>query len=111
MASQEKVGARIRQCRERAGLTQGELGRRWGGRSHAAISDIEHGKARVSADELPDLAQILDVRMNQLLGDAPAARTFHRRSPSEDEGDTHAMKTAEEEFKRLVRSMAESRHR
>jgi|SRR5947209_16079026 len=64
------VGSRIREARKMAGLSQGQLAKLM--KLHRpAISEIEAGNRRVSADELARLAEFLDVSVGWIVGEAP----------------------------------------
>ncbi|MBI5670655.1 MAG: helix-turn-helix transcriptional regulator [Chloroflexi bacterium] len=58
----KQFGARIRQARERLGMTQEELAER-SDKDQRAISEYENGKRRLSAIDLPVLAKVLNVPM------------------------------------------------
>jgi len=61
------VGQRIRRCRQAAGLSQAELGRRLGV-TRQAMCRIEHGLVRLSAaNRLYEIARMLGVRMEDLM--------------------------------------------
>lgn len=53
-------GERIRQARERLGISQEELARLIS-KDQAAISEYENGKRKLSAVDLPALAEVLEV--------------------------------------------------
>ena len=74
----EQLGKRIRHFREKAGISQDELGRRvFVNNIH--ISNIETGKKAPSIDLLIELANALEVSADDLLVDSLA---FHRRHSS-----------------------------
>ncbi|MBZ0285238.1 MAG: helix-turn-helix transcriptional regulator [Anaerolineae bacterium] len=54
------LGERIRIARERRGLSQEEFAARIS-RDQRAVSEYEHGKRRISVNELPLFAVVLDV--------------------------------------------------
>jgi transcriptional regulator with XRE-family HTH domain len=54
------LGQRIRQARERIGLSQEEFAARIS-KDQRAISEYEHGKRRISVTDLPLIARVLDV--------------------------------------------------
>jgi len=56
----ELLGQRIRQARERKGLSQEEFAALIS-RDQRAVSEYEHGKRRIAATELPRIADVLDV--------------------------------------------------
>jgi transcriptional regulator with XRE-family HTH domain len=65
------VGARIREARKMAGLSQNQLAKLM--RLHRpAITEIEAGNRRVSAEELGRLAEFLDVSVGWIVGEAPS---------------------------------------
>lgn len=57
----QKIGQRIREAREGAGLSQKELAEKLDFGSATAISLIELGERRVSVEDLEKIAQILHV--------------------------------------------------
>jgi|GEM_PF-2372486 transcriptional regulator with XRE-family HTH domain len=61
------LGARLRQARLRAGLTQQELSRDRFSKSY--LSAVERGKIKPSIDALYELAELLNVSMAYLLGE------------------------------------------
>lgn len=61
-----KIGKRIRELREMLGLSQQDLARRLG-TSRPAISQIENGERKVSADELITLSAILNISVENLM--------------------------------------------
>jgi transcriptional regulator with XRE-family HTH domain len=64
------VGARIKEARKMAGLSQNQLAKMM--RLHRpAISEVEAGNRRVSAEELGRLAEFLDVSVGWIVGEAP----------------------------------------
>jgi transcriptional regulator with XRE-family HTH domain len=64
------VGARIREARKLAGLSQGQLAKLM--KMHRpTISEIEAGNRRVSAEELSGFGTICKVSIAFLTGDAP----------------------------------------
>ncbi len=54
------LGKKIRQARERCGLSQEELAAEMG-LGQRAISELENGRRRLAVTEVPQLASILDV--------------------------------------------------
>lgn len=68
---QTSVGALIASLRERQGWSQRALAR-WVGIDQSAVSRIEAGRRRLSADELQRFADALHVSADELLGAAPA---------------------------------------
>ena len=70
MTADEKMGARVRQARADAGVTQADLARLLGV-SRSALSMIETGKRRVTAVELGRLAALVDRPVNWFYREAP----------------------------------------
>ncbi len=64
------IAARIREARKSSGLSQGQIAKLMG-LHRPSISEIEAGNRRVSAEELSKLAELLDVTVAWLVGDAP----------------------------------------
>lgn len=56
----KELGQRIRQARERLGLSQDDFAELIE-RDQRAVSEYEHGKRRISVTELPKFAEALDV--------------------------------------------------
>jgi transcriptional regulator with XRE-family HTH domain len=94
MTSTEAIGRRVRLAREALGLSQTALGQLWGGRSHAAISDIERGKSHIPADELHDLARVLKTTPGALLDAGPTGGSFRRTTLSGEVQDDRATRRA-----------------
>lgn len=72
-ATEEKrleIGARLREARKMAGLSQGQVAKMLG-LHRPSVSEMEAGNRRVSADELTQLAEIYDVNLQWLTGAAP----------------------------------------
>ncbi len=64
------IARRLREARKMAGLSQLHVANMLG-LHRPAISEIESGGRRVSADELARLADIYDVSASWIVGDAP----------------------------------------
>jgi transcriptional regulator with XRE-family HTH domain len=76
------LGAAIRAARNRAGLTQEELGAQIG-KTPETVSNIERGKQTPTIETLAELARILKVPISELfdaVGDANALPDARRRS-------------------------------
>jgi len=67
-----RIGARIREARKISGLSQGQVAHMLN-LHRPAVSEIEAGNRRVSADELARMAEIFDVGIGWLLGVSPEA--------------------------------------
>jgi transcriptional regulator with XRE-family HTH domain len=68
-STRDMIGRRIREARKMAGLSQDQLAK-FLKLHRPAISEIEAGHRRVSAEELGLLAELLDVNVAWLLGEA-----------------------------------------
>jgi len=64
------IAERIREARKMAGLSQGQVAKILN-LHRPSVSQIEAGERRVSAEELGKLAEIFEVSMAWLVGDAP----------------------------------------
>lgn len=71
-AARDKIAARIREARKMAGLSQGQVAKLLG-LHRPAVSDIEAGNRRVSAEELAQMGELFDVNISWLIGEAPDA--------------------------------------
>ncbi len=69
-ARRAQIAARIREARTMAGLSQGQVARMLG-LHRPSISEIEAGNRRVTAEELARMAEMFDVSVAWLLGEAP----------------------------------------
>lgn len=84
----EKVlGNRVRESRERAGLSQGELATLIGV-ERTVVNKIENGLRRVTALELSDIASELKVRMATFFEEPVPALISHRSSQGLDTTDS-----------------------
>jgi len=68
MITQEELGQRLRQARERIGIKQDEVAIVLG-LDATAIAKIEHGKRRVGALELMRLVALYNVAISDMLAD------------------------------------------
>lgn len=68
----DPIGARLREARKLAGLSQGQVANMLG-LHRPSISEIEAGNRKVSAEELSDLCDIYDVSLDWVLGKTPSA--------------------------------------
>lgn len=62
------VGDRIRSAREAKGMTQLELAKKIGYTTTGAMSLIESGKRDLALDKVREIAKVLDVTPNWLMG-------------------------------------------
>ena len=66
--TQRTVGQRVRSLREQRGWTQAQLGKR-ADLDHTAVSRIEHDRVKPTRRTLRDIAQALDVPVEDLMGE------------------------------------------
>jgi len=64
------IPARLRAARENAGLSRGKVAKLMN-MHRPSISEMEAGNRCVSADELARLAELYDVKVTWILGEAP----------------------------------------
>ncbi|UIL81648.1 helix-turn-helix domain-containing protein [Escherichia coli] len=76
----KQLGARIAQARKEQQLTQTQLAEQLG-IAQQTMAHYEGGKLKVSAALLPQLAQILNLSLDELLG-LPAPRRSSKRGPA-----------------------------
>lgn len=69
-AASEPISARLRQAREQAGLSQGQVAKMLG-LHRPSVSEMEAGRRKVSAEELAKLAGIYGVRVSWLTSAQP----------------------------------------
>jgi transcriptional regulator with XRE-family HTH domain len=69
-AKRALIADRLKEARKLAGLSQGHVAKILG-LHRPSVSEMEAGNRRVSADELARLAEIYDVGVAWLLGEAP----------------------------------------
>ena len=93
-SSRDEIALRIREARKMAGLSQAQVAKRLG-IHRPSVTEIEAGNRRVSAEELAQMAEMFDVRVAWLVGDAPetlesndprvqlAARELNRLKPDD----------------------------
>ena len=73
-AQRELLGKRIREARERLGLSQEEFGAKIS-RTQFAVSEYENGKRRIYAHDLPKIARVLRVSINYFFDETDEADT------------------------------------
>ena len=75
-AKRAQIAERLREARKLAGLSQGHVARMLG-LHRPSVSEMESGNRRVSAEEVARLAEIYDVSVVWLLGEAPETLEPH----------------------------------
>lgn len=71
--SYAEIGQRVRELRERQGLTQVKLAKALG-TSQAALSQVEHGSRGLTVQQVVKLARMLGATPNEILGDGKRVR-------------------------------------
>ncbi|MBI3354181.1 MAG: helix-turn-helix transcriptional regulator, partial [Nitrospirae bacterium] len=66
MSIYKKIGHQIKELREKTGMSQDRLSQKMG-ISRPAVSQIESGERKISADELQKLSHIFHVSVDDLL--------------------------------------------
>jgi Zn-dependent peptidase ImmA (M78 family)/transcriptional regulator with XRE-family HTH domain len=84
---EKTLGVRVREARESAGLTQGELASRVN-LDRTAVNKIEGGIRKVTALELSDIATALGVRMASFFSEPIPALVSHRSAQGLDTADS-----------------------
>src|SRR5262249_41242643 len=100
LATWAAVGAKVATARERAGLTQRELGARLG-LHRSAITRVELGQRQLDALELARLAEVLGRSVEWFLTGPPAVIVSHRAGLSAD-ADVQRL---EDELERTARDV------
>jgi transcriptional regulator with XRE-family HTH domain len=78
------VGDRLRQMRERLGMTQGELAAKIGVHETTTVTLWENRKNRrnISSKHIRKVAQVLNIRVSELLGEASAEHAIPEQQPA-----------------------------
>jgi len=84
---EKMLGVRLREARERTGLSQGELGALVN-LDRTAVNKIESGVRKVTALELSEIAAALGVRMSSFFAEPIPALVSHRSSQGLDTADS-----------------------
>lgn len=71
----EQLGIRIRELRIERRLTQAEFAKKIGYKHPSIISEIESGKKGISAEKLPQIANVLGVEVNSLFFEEKLRKT------------------------------------
>ena len=98
-----QIAGRLKEARKLAGLSQGHVARMIG-LHRPSVSEIEAGNRRVSADELAQLAEIYDVSVAWLLGDAP--ETLDVQDPRLELAARELVKLKPDDLEHLLRLLA-----
>jgi transcriptional regulator with XRE-family HTH domain len=105
-AKRTQIAKRLREARKLAGLSQGHVAKMLG-LHRPSITEIEAGNRRVSADELARLAEIYDVNVAWLLGEAP--ETLDAQDPRLELAARELSKLKPDDLERLLKLLAAMR--
>ena len=97
------IAERLKEARKFAGISQGQVAKLLG-LHRPSISEIEAGNRRVSAHELSRLAEIYDVGVAWLLGDAPD--TLNAQDPRLELAARELTKLKPNDLDRLLKLLA-----
>jgi transcriptional regulator with XRE-family HTH domain len=100
------IAERIREARKQAGLSQGQVAKLMD-LHRPSVSEIEAGNRRVSAEELMKLAELFDVSVAWLVGDAP--ESVETNDPRVQLAARELKKLKPEDLERLLRLLASMR--
>jgi transcriptional regulator with XRE-family HTH domain len=100
------IAGRIREARKMAGLSQGQVAKLLG-LHRPSVSEIEAGNRRVSAGELARLAELFDVSVSWLLGEAEDS--VDPRDPKLQLAARELSKLKPDDLDRLLRLLAAMR--
>ena len=100
------IAERLKEARKLAGVSQGHVAKILG-LHRPSISEMEAGNRRVSADELARLAEIYDVGVAWLLGEAPD--TLDAQDPRLELAARELTKLKPDDLDRLLKLLAAMR--
>jgi transcriptional regulator with XRE-family HTH domain len=101
-----QIVERLKQARKLAGLSQGHVAKMLG-LHRPSVTEMESGNRRVSADELARLAEIYDVSVAWLLGEAP--ETIDTKDPRLELAARELSKLKSDDLDRLLKLLAAMR--
>ena len=102
-AKRAQIAERLKEARKLAGLSQGHVAKMLG-LHRPSVSEIEAGNRRVSADELARLAEIYDVSVVWLLGEAP--ETLDAQDPRLELAARELSKLKPDDLEHLLKLLA-----
>jgi transcriptional regulator with XRE-family HTH domain len=105
-AAKRALAKRLKEARKLAGLSQGQIAKILG-MHRPSISEIEAGNRRVSADELARFAEIYDVSVAWLIGEAP--ETLDAQDPRLELAARELTKLKPDDLDRLLKLLAAMR--
>jgi transcriptional regulator with XRE-family HTH domain len=101
-----RLAGRLREARKLAGLSQGQVAKLLG-LHRPSVSEMEAGNRRVSSEELLQLAELYDVSVAWLLGEA--ADTLDASDPKLQLAARELSKLKPEDLERLLKLLAAMR--
>jgi transcriptional regulator with XRE-family HTH domain len=105
-AKRSQIAERLKVARKLAGLSQGQVAKMLG-LHRPSVSEMEAGNRRVAADELARLAEIYDVGVAWLLGEA--AETLDAQDPRLELAARELTKLKPDDLDRLLKLLAAMR--
>ena len=105
-ARRAQIAERLKEARKLAGLSQGHVAKMIG-LHRPSVTEMEAGNRRVSADELAQLAEIYDVSVAWLLGEAP--ETLDAQDPRLELAARELSKLKPDDLEHLLRLLAAMR--
>jgi transcriptional regulator with XRE-family HTH domain len=105
-AKRNVIAERLKEARKLAGVSQGHVAKILG-LHRPSISEMEAGNRRVSADELVRLAEIYDVSVAWLIGEAP--ETLDAQDPRLELAARELTKLKPDDLERLLKLLAAMR--
>jgi len=105
-AKRSLIAERLKEARKLSGLSQGHVAKILG-MHRPSISEMESGNRRVSADELVRLAEIYDVNVAWLIGEAP--ETIDAQDPRLELAARELTKLKPDDLDRLLKLLAAMR--
>ena len=106
LGRRHRIAERLKEARKLAGLSQGHVAKMLG-LHRPSVTEIEAGNRRVSADELARLADIYDVSVTWLLGEAPD--TIDAQDPRLELAARELSKLKPDDLERLLKLLAAMR--
>ncbi len=104
-AKRPQIAERLKEARKLAGLSQGHVAQLLS-LHRPSVSEMEAGNRRVSADELARLAEIYDVSIAWLVGEAPA---LDAQDPRLELAARELSKLKPDDLERLLKLLAAMR--
>lgn len=106
-AKRTQIAERLREARKLAGLSQGQVAGMLG-LHRPSVTEMEAGNRRVSSDELVRLAEVYDVSVTWLVGDAP--ETLDVQDPRLELAARELSKLKPDDLELLLRLLAAMRN-